>query len=749
MADKVIIFEADIDVSKAIAEQKKLIAELDAQKKKLEELKEAEGDNTDAIIKQTAEVKLLQKELKQQEAITQKVIASNKQSAGSIDQLSNELAVVTKSWNALSEEERENTEEGKALTKQKTELTKKLSELRQATGDSRMEVGKYKDITISLKLELRENIKALAQMKAAGEDNTEAYQKLLKTTGELQDTIADTREEVKRYASDTQTLDMAIGVFRGIGSAAQVAEGASALLGDENEQLTKSIQKMVAIQSIMNGLQEIQNALQKESSFMMGLNTVKTEAMAAAQALYTTAVGTSTGAMKVFRTALLATGIGAIIAGIVLLVTNWDKLTDAISKSSAEAEKYAQKMENVNKINEANLAFDKFSLEIVKARGATSAEITKQEIQNNKNRQAAIEEELLLLEEIGKLRNKSEEESKQYNDLLGEQLEKKDEAILLSLKLEKELGEEEAKRVDAAIKANRDLTKMRNDVNDALLKSEQKFFEEVEKIRTDIVARDLKRIEDYNNDIFGEYEEELANEEQLNAKKSQLLLERLNTDFENEMAILEMNEATKFEARKMWLDAQKAEELRKAEETGANIQLINDKYRALDLELERAKTDAKLQLSADFMGNLSTLFGEGTALGKAFAITETIINTYKGAQAAYASLSTIPIVGPGLGAAAASAQIKVGFDSIKKIKAAGKGGGGGDSASTTTASAPVLTAATPSISMSAISGSVGTSTANIVGEALTKQPETKIAVVVDDVTAKQNLQAGANKMGVL
>ena len=123
-------------------------------------------------------------------------------------------------------------------------------------------------------------------------------------------------------------------------------------------------------------------------------------------------------------------------------------------------------------------------------------------------------------------------------------------------------------------------------------------------------------------------------------------------DFENELILLEQYGASEIEIQKIKLEQQRQEEIANAKRIGADVALINEKYRQAELELEQAKVDAKLQLTANFMGNIATLFGEGTAIGKAAAITETIINTYKGAQAAYASLSSIPVVGPALGAAA-------------------------------------------------------------------------------------------------
>jgi hypothetical protein len=594
-------------------------------------------------------------------------------------------------------------------------------------------------------------------MAAKGEQNTEKFRQLQQEGGHLRDSLDEVRARIKLYASDTRQLDQAIMVFQGIGAAAQIAEGASALLGNENEELTKSIQKMVAIQSVLNGLQEIQNLLQKESGLMILANSVKMKAMAAAQALYTTAVGTSTGAMKVFRTALLATGIGAIIAGIALLVQNWDKLSAAIGVSSAQLERNNLLYQQRTELQKDIIRNNDLEVELMKARGATDKEINDFQVKATRDRINGLREEITTIEkgyetyanmkkiraDYGDIKNAREKFLPDLQKSLDEEIEKykklsDDKTVIEVNSLYK--GLEEAK------KSAEQKRKLENDVKEAYLKSEIEFFNEVEKVRAEITKRDLERIENYNDDIFAEFEDERNREAELEAKKAQRLVERLNTNFENEMAILEMNEATKFKARKMWLDAQKVEELKKAKEIGADTQLINDKYRAMDLELERAKIDAKLALSASFMGGLAQLFDQGTAIGKAAAVAETVINTYRGAQAAFAQT-------PGgivIKTAAAGLATAIGLKNVQKILATKKGSsGGGGGAGATTASAPIANAVNPSVSMGAVSGAVGTSTGQMVTNAVDSSAKTQIAVVVDDVTAKQNQQTNANKLATL
>jgi hypothetical protein len=52
----------------------------------------------------------------------------------------------------------------------------------------------------------------------------------------------------------------------------------------------------------------------------------------ATQKAYTFVMGTSTGAMKAFKLALIGTGIGALVVGVGLLIANFDKVKDAVMK---------------------------------------------------------------------------------------------------------------------------------------------------------------------------------------------------------------------------------------------------------------------------------------------------------------------------------------------------------------------------------------------------------------------------------
>lgn len=102
-------------------------------------------------------------------------------------------------------------------------------------------------------------------------------------------------------------------------------------------------------------------------------------------------------------------------------------------------------------------------------------------------------------------------------------------------------------------------------------------------------------------------------------------------------------------------------------------------------------SSAQLDIMSQTAGNMVKILGEETAAGKAMAVTQATIDTYKGATSAYASMAGIPVVGPALGAVAAGAAVAAGLANVKAILATDGGGGSvpsGGNIPTAGASAP-------------------------------------------------------------
>ena len=163
--------------------------------------------------------------------------------------------------------------------------------------------------TQSAKQRLRELQKALVDMSLAGQDGTKAFKEMEAEAAKLQDQIGDTSQRIKNLASDTRNIDTFVAAVQGITAGFQIAQGAAALFGDENKELQESLLKVQGAMALANGVQQVANLLNKDSILI-------TQGQAAAQKLYALAVGTSTGALRAFRIALAATGIGAIVVAL-------------------------------------------------------------------------------------------------------------------------------------------------------------------------------------------------------------------------------------------------------------------------------------------------------------------------------------------------------------------------------------------------------------------------------------------------
>ena len=201
------------------------------------------------------------------------------------------------------------------------------------------EVVATSDKSKSMKTELRELQMALQQMEASGDTSSKQFIEMSVRAGELKDQIGDTAQQIRILASDTKHVDALISGVTGLVGAFTAVQGATALFGAENEELNEALLKVNGAMAILQGLQAVQETLNKDSAFsvifMRNARVAETTAIAG----QTTALGANTVAMtvstlatKAFSLALNAIGIGLIITAIALLVEYWDDLVDVAKK---------------------------------------------------------------------------------------------------------------------------------------------------------------------------------------------------------------------------------------------------------------------------------------------------------------------------------------------------------------------------------------------------------------------------------
>ena len=230
-----------------------------------------------------------------------------------------------------------------ASTKGMDTFDQKLAEL-----NARVEAG-----GLTMK-ELTRTMKEYQNLAAQAGAESPVGQQAIRNAAQLKDEIGDLKAQTTALSSDFVGLDTTLqGVETGA-AAFQGIESAAALAGIENEALVQTMVKLQAVQGLVNSVSIIANNLNKESILGLQLrnglekarnfiltgsiapalaNVAATEAQAVANVGLTTATGGATTAMKLFRLALISTGIGAIVVAIGLLIANWDKVSGAVSKA--------------------------------------------------------------------------------------------------------------------------------------------------------------------------------------------------------------------------------------------------------------------------------------------------------------------------------------------------------------------------------------------------------------------------------
>lgn len=179
------------------------------------------------------------------------------------------------------------------------------------------------------------------EARALGPEFAAVANEIIKQAGNIKDSIGDARAEVGYFASDTRRLDALVGGIQGVAGAFSAVEGATALLGVENEDLQKTMVKLQGAIALVNGLQAIQNTLQAESAAMVGLQTAATR-------IQTFVLGQATVAARAYAAALVATGAGAIIAGLALIYNALQSNADAAEEAEAAQKKYTDALEAQN-----------------------------------------------------------------------------------------------------------------------------------------------------------------------------------------------------------------------------------------------------------------------------------------------------------------------------------------------------------------------------------------------------------------
>lgn len=752
MAEKINLFELDIDTDAAVRDVIALKENIEILKAQTKKAKEEQGEFSAEYVKYSAALKSAQGEVRTQENLIKNATSANVAAAGSIDQLRKQLSVVSVQWANLSKEERENEAIGGKLAKQKLELTNALKKEEKATGDTRRNVGNYKD---ALGSSVPAMEKAQTAIKGVGmafkvmlgplglviaavvaitayfqrsEEGQNKWTKAIAIAEVVLNNFLDVVSMIGEFLVDAftkpqETLDKFKGWIDSVGEFFKNTFGN--IIGGAIEMFVANLQRNFAMIGLAwqklkgvftdnaEGITEAQEKVKQKTEELKAASERVKEGYENLKEAGVDAYNAVKGALQEFNAEMQR----EIEMTIYLenLKADLAKLNRKYMVEDAKAQR------EINELREIAAQKDKFDAETRAKAGQRAIDLQNQmmdrELYMAKQRLMIYQEEMKM----------SESKIEDYDKLA--------ELEVALINVETKNSQARRKLISEQLNAQREAAA--EEAKIALAEMERELALEEERLTKE--RENTEKI--------------LAAADEARAKQ----LEAAQMDYENKLELARNNQFALLDLEREGLQAQKEMELEFAESIGADKALIEQKYAEYEKEIEREKIDAKIALQAGFAANLAQIFGEATAVGKAAAIAETTFNTFSAAQKSFSSLASIPVVGPALGTVAAGAAITGGIARVKKIASVKSGlpgdkSGGGGIAGGGSSGGGMPTSVAPSVGQGLASRDSAANQASTIkqgfSEALRENP-LQPTLVLDNVTANQSAETQRNETSIL
>ena len=567
--------------------------------------------------------------------------------------------------------------------------------------------------------DLRKELKDLKDQLLNTAKGTEDYADAMRKAANIQKELKDQMQEVNNSAMDFgQKMGNATKAMAGISGAITAATGALSLFGIENEEAQKKITAtMTSLIGITQGLSKLDDGVKAFKRLTIAINA-------------------SSKAMGGFKTALLASGIGALVVVLGSVIAYWDEFTEAIGLSSKQLERLGDIAKGVFNVFTSSLKGIAVALgRMLRGDFSGAVQALKNGFSIVKNFNEGVEASQRKREEA--MTKKVEVESAKRVKVAEDEAKKRIEALAKLAKYERDMdeartrGAESGRYTQTAYERemryfdtlfalyDEDSEEYRNLVLEKeryLQDWENHFMEEAakeaetERKRAEDQERrnaeELQRQHQHRKDLLNDFEESLMSERQKIEERYQMLIEAATKEGKD------TTEITK------WYESEKTRITKEEEEKQLEIRKRNiENYATLAGAI------------GDIVGSIGDMMAEGTEEQKGLAIASTTIQTLVGVATALSGAFTTK-TGPwdiALAAAQAAAIAASGIAAITKITAVKSDGGG---------TSPNLTA--PSVNMGAVVQSAPEFQPTMTGAATTAAiTDQRVYVLEHDITETQ------------
>jgi hypothetical protein len=524
----------------------------------------------------------------------------------------------------------------------------------------------------SLKKQLREAQNEVGALSDKFGATSQQAIEAAKRAAELKDRIGDAKALTDAFNPDAKFKALSSSLS-GVAGGFAAVQGAIGLFGAESKELEKQLLKVQSALALSQGLQSVGESI---DSFKQLGAVIKTQVVTAFSTL---------------RGAIVATGIGALVVALGLVVANFDKVKKVVLNLLPGLADVADFIGNlVNKVTDF--------IGVTSEAGRATAKLIKDNDKALKDSERNLELNGDKYDEYTRRKIEANNEfKKKQNEFL------KDE----------QLSEEERNKfiLQAREKANRDILKSDEDREENRKRIAKETAEKEKKEQEERERKEKERRQkEIEKKVVGRLDEDpfIA----IETKRQEAIK---TTD-----AVIQGSLEKNIQVIGARVNAEKVAALEK--------QKLDDESEKYVVQREQAKQDAYAQ-TGQALGALSELVGQQTAAGKVLASAQALINTFLGITQIWANKTVIPEpFGTAAKVAATITAAASGFNAVKGINSTRvpKGGGG--------VSVPSISANSPLSPSSAV-----VNTTNLSSQSINAIGNSAIRayVVETDVTSNQ------------